>query len=134
MLTKSKALIFVAASFLSLACEASTSFTIDAKANCISNASTSSTTPYLKIQLDPGRYVFSLVNNNMSCQGSNLANGCNINGVFMQGGFATARWASTISSQPIVVDSTSTTYFAFVADDSCGNNSGQATILAEKAS
>lgn len=134
MLTKSKALIFVAASFMSLACEASTSITLDAKANCIPNASTTANTPYLKFQLDPGRYVFSLINNTMSCQRGSLVNGCNINAVAMSGGNATAHWGTTVTATPIVIDSTTSAYMASISDDNCNDNTGQVTILAEKAS
>jgi len=120
-----------------LVCSAATSVTIDANANCLS--STFGPTKHgtaVQIQLAPGRYVFSLVSNTMSCSNGDLSGGCLADSVFLQGGWGSARWGTTITAKPTVVDMTQATMtlWAYIADDGCQNNTGTAQILIQTAS
>ncbi|MBI0359510.1 hypothetical protein [Burkholderia oklahomensis] len=115
--------------------EASTSIMIDAKRNCLSSAfGTVSDGVPATFQLAPGRYVISIASNNMSCSGGVLANGCLINSVMLQGGFGTSRWGTTIT-EPTVVDVPGNTsgFVAYVNDNACADNTGQATLLIQTA-
>lgn len=122
------ALIFAAP----LASVAATSVTIDANANCLSSAfgPTTHGTPVI-ISLAPGRYVFSLVSNTMSCSNGDLSGGCLADTVILQGGWGSARWGTVIKAAPTVVDMTNTTMnlWAYIGDDGCANNTGTAQIL-----
>ncbi|MBN3230041.1 hypothetical protein [Pectobacterium brasiliense] len=118
--------------FFPFVAEAATSITIDPQANCLSAAFTDTLagTP-AKFSLEEGRYVFSLVSNTMNCSGA--SNSCIIDSVMLHGGFKNARWGVAVTSNPIVVDSTASQFFAYISDDSCNNNAGQATLLIQKA-
>lgn len=126
------ALVFAAP----LGAVASTSVTIDANANCLSapfglpGAGTA-----VKIPLQPGRYVFSLVSNTMSCSNNDVSNGCLIDTVMMQGGWGSARWGAVITAKPTVVDMTQTAMelSAYVGDAGCENNTGTAQVLIQTA-
>lgn len=125
------ALVFAAP----MAAMAATSVTIDANANCISSpfGPTAHGTA-VKIPLDAGRYVFSLVSNTMSCSNGDLSGGCLADSVFLQGGWGNARWGTTVSAKPTVVDMPQTAnLFAYIGDDGCQNNTGTAQILIQKA-
>lgn len=130
--------LFAAALLLAspLAAVASTSVTIDANANCLSSAfgPTAHGTP-VKIQLAPGRYVFSLVSNTMSCSNGDLSGGCLADTVFLQG-WGSARWGTVITANPSVVDVplANMTLSAYIGDDGCSNNTGTAQILIQTAS
>ena len=122
--------------FVAFSSQASTSITISALANCL--AAPPSTTDEggttASVQLEPGRYVLSLVSNNMSCSNGTLSGGCLIDTVMVQGGWGTSRWGKTVTAQPVVVDYTAaSTLSAYVYDQGCYNNTGQATLLIEKA-
>ncbi|ACZ75953.1 MULTISPECIES: hypothetical protein [Dickeya] len=111
--------------------EAATSVTIDALRNCqtaplVDTVSGTSA----KFSLEPGRYVLSLVSNTMNCTSSS---GCIIDTVMVQGGFKNARWGVSVTSNPVVVDSTGSAFIAYVSDDNCSDNIGQATLLIQKA-
>ncbi|WP_063533706.1 hypothetical protein [Burkholderia sp. MSMB1589WGS] len=124
----------VLASIIPFVCEASATVVVDAKRNCLSNTSNvSGGTPAL-LTLAPGRYVISIGSNNMRCSAGVLTNGCLINSVMLQGGFGNNRWGTTIT-QPTVVDvpGNTSTYIAYVSDDACGDNTGQATLLIQTA-
>ncbi|WP_338326452.1 hypothetical protein [Burkholderia multivorans] len=115
---------------------AATSVVIDAKANCLSSyvGRVSGGTP-VKLTLAPGRYAVSLTSNTMSCSGGSLTNGCNIGTVLIQGGYGSIRWGGTVTASPTVVEMTTAIMhaFAYVSDDYCGDNSGQATLLVQPA-
>jgi murein DD-endopeptidase MepM/ murein hydrolase activator NlpD len=86
----------------------------------------------VKFQLAPGKYIASLINNQMSCSGGNLTGGCLINTVIIQGsmGYGTAHWGLSIKS-PTLVDvpgPENSYYTAFVVDTLCSDNTGQATL------
>ncbi|HIH2658171.1 TPA: hypothetical protein ACYLK9_001161 [Burkholderia cenocepacia] len=112
--------------------QAATSITIDAKQNCIQNAVTPGPSygNSVAFQLAPGRYVMSLSTNTMSCTGGS---GCVIDAVHVVGGMDSARWGTTVTKQPTVVDVGSSapalTLWSFITDDVCADNSGQATLL-----
>ncbi|UPT56901.1 hypothetical protein [Dickeya zeae] len=113
--------------------EAATSVTIDALRNCqtaplVDTVSGTSA----KFTLEPGRYVLSLVSNTMNCTNSS-SNSCVIDTVMVQGGFKNARWGVSVTSNPVVVDSTGSAFIAYVSDDNCSDNIGQATLLIQKA-
>ena len=121
------ALVFAAP----LACVAATSVTINANSNCLSSPfgpTTGGTA--VRIPLAPGRYVFSLVSNDMSCSNGDLSGGCLIDTVFLQGGWGSARWGTVITAKPTVVEMTQATMelAAYVGDDGCFNNTGTAVI------
>ena len=113
---------------------ASTSVIIDAKAHCLSHSfgGVSGGAP-LTFQVPPGRYVFSLVNNTMSCSSGDLSGGCHMDTVFLQGGWGSARWGAVVTSTPTVIDMTRATMSmsAYVGDDGCYNNTGTAEIKME---
>ncbi|MCU1722453.1 hypothetical protein [Pseudomonas sp. 5P_5.1_Bac1] len=119
-----------------LACVAATSVTIDANSNCLSSPFGPVThgTP-VKIQLAPGRYVFSLVSNSMSCSNGDLSGGCLADTVFLQG-WGSARWGALVTANPSVVDvpQANMTLYAYIGDDGCSNNTGTAVILIQTAS
>ncbi|WP_446904461.1 hypothetical protein [Burkholderia sp. YIM B11467] len=112
--------------------QAATSITIDAKQNCIQNAIVPGPSygNSATVQLAPGRYVMSLSTNTMSCTGGS---GCLIDAVHLVGGMGSARWGTTVTKQPTIVDvggsATALTLWSFVTDDACSDNSGQATLL-----
>ena len=112
--------------------QAATSITIDAKQNCLQNASTPGPSygNSAAFQLATGRYVMSLSTNTMSCTGGS---GCLIDAVHVVGGMGSARWGTTVTKQPTVVDvggsGTALTLWSFITDDACADNSGQATLL-----
>lgn len=114
------------------------SFTINAKDHCIypplSNVRVQPGTA-LQFQLPPGTYTMSLLSNNMSCANGSLSDGCQISSVYLQGGLGNARWGTTVGSAPITVNvPTTATFMAFVTDDNCVDNTGTATIQADKVS
>lgn len=119
--------------FLPFVSEAATSITIDPQRNCLTApaldtlAGTSA-----KFSLEPGRYVLSLVSNSMNCNRSS-GNSCIIDAVMVQGGFKNARWGVSVTSNPIVVDSSGSPFIAYISDDNCNDNIGQATLLIQKA-
>ncbi|MBR8273596.1 hypothetical protein KDX15_07105 [Burkholderia cenocepacia] len=112
--------------------QAATSITIDAKQNCIQNAITPGPSygNSAAFQLATGRYVMSLSTNTLSCSGGS---GCLIDAVHVVGGMGSARWGTTVTKQPTVVDvgggGTVLTLWSFITDDACADNSGQATLL-----
>ncbi|WP_412023329.1 hypothetical protein [Burkholderia cepacia] len=116
----------------SFTAQAATSITIDAKQNCIQNAIVPGPSygNSATVQLAPGRYVMSLSTNTMSCTGGS---GCLIDAVHLVGGMGSARWGTTVTKQPTIVDvggsATALTLWSFVTDDACSDNSGQATLL-----
>lgn len=116
----------------SFTAQAATSITIDAKQNCIQNAIVPGPSygNSATVQLAPGRYVMSLSTNTMSCTGGS---GCLIDAVHLVGGMGSARWGTTVTKQPTIVDvggsATALTLWSFVTDDVCSDNSGQATLL-----
>jgi len=116
---------------------ASTSVIVDAKAHCLSHSfgGVSGGAP-LTFQLAPGRYVLSLVNNTMSCSSGDLSNGCDMDTVFLQGGWGSARWGAVVTATPTVIDMTRNTMplAAYVGDDGCYNNTGTAEIKIEPTS
>ncbi|WKV52017.1 hypothetical protein [Dickeya fangzhongdai] len=113
--------------------EAATTIAIDSQRNCL-------TTPFsdtlsgtsAKFSLEQGRYVFSLVSNSMNCNSSS-GNGCPIDTVMVQGGFKNARWGTSVTSTPVVVDTTTSQFVVYISDDNCNDNIGQATLLIQKA-
>jgi len=114
------------------------SFTINAKDHCIypplSNVRVQAGTA-LQFQLQPGTYTVSLLSNSMSCANGSLSDGCQISSVYLQGGLGNARWGTTVGSTPITVNvPTTSTFMAFVTDDNCVDNTGSATIQADKVS
>ncbi|WDD95943.1 hypothetical protein Bsp3421_006126 [Burkholderia sp. FERM BP-3421] len=119
-----------------LVSSAATSIPIDARNNCITAVfgRAPGGTP-ARFQLTPGRYVISLVSNNMSCAGGGLGGGCLIDTVFMQGGWGTAHWGTNATAHPSVIDVTNTTtdMYAYVSDDICSDNAGGATLLIQPA-
>ncbi|MBN3137454.1 hypothetical protein [Pectobacterium punjabense] len=118
--------------FFSFATEAATNITIDPKSNCLSTPFTDTLTGTpVKFTLDQGRYVFSLVSNTMNCMGA--SNNCIIDSVMLQGGFKNARWGVSVTSTPTVVDTTTSPFVAYIVDDNCNDNAGQATLLIQKA-
>ncbi|QQK72099.1 hypothetical protein HG702_11785 [Pectobacterium versatile] len=118
--------------FFSFAADAATSITIDPRTHCVSAPFTDTLTGTpAKFTLDQGRYVVSLVSNTMNCTGA--SNNCIIDTVMLHGGFKTARWGVAVTSDPIVVDSTQSQFFAYISDDNCNDNAGQATLLIQKA-
>ncbi|WP_231753024.1 hypothetical protein [Burkholderia sp. TSV86] len=74
----------------------------------------------------------------MSCSGGVLTNGCMIHSVMLQGGLGTSssRWGTSIT-EPTVVDLTGpgslSNLIAYVSDDQCADNTGQATLLIQPA-
>ncbi|MBN3727835.1 hypothetical protein [Burkholderia sp. Ac-20379] len=123
---------------VSFAAQAATSVTIDAKLNCNQSAVTSgaATGTSASFQLAPGRYVMSVTNNKLNCLPNTNLGLCGIDTVHVQGGILNARWGVAVTAQPIVVDVGSTTvanFFAWVSDDNCVDNSGQATLLIQQA-
>ncbi|OMU39303.1 hypothetical protein AQ775_31065 [Burkholderia pseudomallei] len=113
---------------------ASTSIQIDARQNCLATVfGKVSNGASATFQLAPGRYVVSIASNNMSCSGGSLTNGCLIDTVMLQGGNGNSHWGVAIN-RPTVVDVPSTSgLFAYVSDDVCSDNTGQATLLIQTA-
>ncbi|ABK06988.1 hypothetical protein QZM97_30880 [Burkholderia orbicola] len=131
---RTKLIVAALAAMVSLTCSAATSVVIDAKANCLSSfVGTVSGGTSAKFRLARGQYAVSLVSNTMSCGGGSLDNGCNIDTVMMQGGYGygSIRWGTAITAKPTVILMTSdlNDVFAYVSDDYCGDNVGQATLL-----
>ncbi|AQQ33988.1 hypothetical protein [Burkholderia cenocepacia] len=133
---RNKLITAALAAMVPLMCDAATSVVIDAKANCLSSyvGTVSGGTP-VKLTLAGGRYAVSLTSNSMSCSGGALANGCNIDTAFMQGGFGNIRWGGTATAHPTVIEmpSSVSNVYVYVSDDYCGDNSGQATLLIQPA-
>ncbi|WP_419685815.1 hypothetical protein ACN22W_01085 [Burkholderia theae] len=129
---RNKLIVAALAAMVPLMCDAATSVVIDAKANCLSSyvGTVSGGTP-AKLALAPGRYAVSLTSNTMSCSGGSLTGGCNIDTAIVQGGFGSIRWGGAITARPTVVEMTGgvMNVFAYVSDDYCGDNMGQATLL-----
>ncbi|WP_192456365.1 hypothetical protein [Musicola keenii] len=119
--------------FLSFASTASTSITIDAKKNCLAAPSDSTMTSGSSaiFQLEQGRYVLSLVSNSMNCSSLSSIT-CPIDVVMVAGGMKNARWGISVTSTPVVVDSTTTSFIAYISDNNCYDNVGQATLLIQK--
>ncbi|MBA0214767.1 hypothetical protein [Pectobacterium brasiliense] len=118
--------------FFSFAAEAATNITIDPQRNCLSAPFTDTLTGTpVKFTLDQGRYVVSLVSNTMNCMGA--SNSCIIDSVMLQGGFKNARWGVSVTSNPTVVDTTTSSFVAYIVDDNCNDNAGKATLLIQKA-
>jgi hypothetical protein len=115
---------------------AATSVPIDARNNCVTAVfgHAPGGTP-ARFQLAPGRYIVSLVSNNMSCSNGTLGGGCQIDTVFLQGGWGTARWGTVATARPTVIDMTmsASDIYAYVSDDVCSDNTGQATLLVQPA-
>ncbi|KGW12162.1 hypothetical protein X980_1837 [Burkholderia pseudomallei MSHR4000] len=112
---------------------ASTSIQIDARQNCLAVFGKVSNGASATFQLAPGRYVVSIASNNMSCSGGSLTNGCLIDTVILQGGNGNSHWGVAIK-RPTVVDIPDTSLlFAYVSDDVCSDNTGQATLLIQTA-
>lgn len=129
------AAVLVAAALSGFA-QADTSITIDAKQNCLSNAwGTTSGGSTANFQLPPGRYIATLVSNNMSCSYGMLG-GCNIDTVMVQGGFGNARWGLAVNANPTVIEVTSEYlgFVAYVSDNICSDNTGSAKLLLQSAS
>ncbi|WJM85977.1 hypothetical protein QUF31_02275 [Dickeya chrysanthemi] len=132
MICRTSISVFMLA-FASFASEAATSVAIDSLRNCL-------TTPFsdtlsgssAKFSLEQGRYVLSLVSNSMNCTSSS-SNSCPIDTVMVQGGFKSARWGVSVTSTPIVVDTTTSQFVVYISDDNCNDNIGQATLLIQKA-
>ncbi|WP_082727985.1 hypothetical protein [Burkholderia mayonis] len=131
---RAKIIAGVLAAIVPFVCEAATSVVIDAKRNCLSNTGNVSGGTPATFPLAPGRYVISIASNNMSCSNGVLTNGCLINSVFVQGGYGNNRWGTTVT-QPTVVDVPGNTsgFIAYVSDDACADNTGQATLLIQTA-
>ncbi|AUC44105.1 hypothetical protein D083_3756 [Dickeya solani RNS 08.23.3.1.A] len=51
----------------------------------------------------------------------------------VQGGFKNSRWGVSVTSTPVVVDTTTSPFIAYISDDNCNDNIGQATLLIQKA-
>ncbi|AHI63349.1 membrane protein [Burkholderia thailandensis] len=124
----------VLAAVIPFVCEAASTVVVDAKRNCLSNTGTVSGGTPATFPLAPGRYVVAISPNNMSCSAGVLTGGCLINSVMLQGRYGNNRWGTTIT-QPTVVDvpGNTSTYIAYVSDDACGDNTGQATLLIQTA-
>ncbi|AQQ18718.1 hypothetical protein [Burkholderia cenocepacia] len=129
---RTKLIAAALAAMASLTCSAATSVVIDAKANCLSSSfGTVSGGTSAKFRLAKGQYAVSLVSNTMSCSGGSLENGCNIDTVVMQGGYGSIRWGTAVTAKRTVILMTGdlNDVFAYVSDDYCGDNVGQATLL-----
>ncbi|VWD45390.1 hypothetical protein [Burkholderia lata] len=117
-----------------LMCDAATSVVIDAKANCLSSyVGAVSGGTSARLALAQGRYAVSLTSNTMSCNGGMLGGGCNIDTAIIQGGFGSIRWGGAVTARPTVVEIGGgvVNVYAYVSDDRCSDNTGQATLLFE---
>ncbi|KGD83580.1 hypothetical protein C7434_3022 [Pantoea sp. PNA 14-12] len=122
--------------FIALSSQAATSININALQNCITSPpGTAAAGKPAQFQMQKGTYDVSITNNNMSCSSNDLGGGCAIDTVLLQGGlgYSTNRWGQSITSTPVrvYVDVTST-IIAWVSDDGCYNNTGQATLVINK--
>ncbi len=114
--------------------------TVSALAHCVQTAPpiSGNKTTFL---LPPGRYVASLVSNNMSCASGNITGTCAIDAVIMQGNSGatengTAEWGASIKKPPIVLEvpgAATVSFSAFVLDPFCGDNTGQSTLRFQSA-
>ncbi|EMD9441701.1 hypothetical protein E2P84_28155 [Burkholderia cepacia] len=129
---RNKLITAALAAMVPLMCDAATSVVIDARANCLSSyvGTVSGGTP-VKLALAPGRYTVSLIANSMSCGGGALEHGCNIDTAIIQGGFGSIRWGGAVTARPTVIEmaGSGTNVFAYVSDDYCLDNTGQAALL-----
>ncbi|VWC37870.1 hypothetical protein [Burkholderia lata] len=133
---RNKLITAALAAMVPLMCDAATSIVLDARANCLSSyvGTVSGGTP-AKLALAPGRYAVSLIANTMSCGGGALEHGCNIDTAFIQGGFGSIRWGGTATARPTIVEMTGAVInvSAYVSDDYCLDNTGQARLLFQPA-
>jgi len=117
------------------------SIPINAASNCINISNPGSVTGgAATFQLAPGRYVASLIKNNMACRSLDVTKACDINTVIIQGvdnGLTadTARWGLSVKTPTVVqvFGPTSASFVAFVIDDGCSDNTGGATLLIQQA-
>ncbi|VWC36649.1 outer membrane protein [Burkholderia lata] len=131
---RNKLITAALAAMVPLMCDAATSVVIDAKANCLSSyVGKVSGGTSARLALAQGRYAVSLTSNTMSCSGGNLGGGCNIDTAIIQGGFGSIRWGGAVTARPTVVEISGgvVNVYAYVSDDYCGDNAGQATLLFE---
>ncbi|MCI4029602.1 hypothetical protein [Dickeya dianthicola] len=132
MMRRTSISVFMLA-FASFASTAATTITVDSQRNCLTAPSMDTLSgTSAKFSLEQGRYVLSLVSNSMNCTSSS-SNSCPIDTVMVQGGFKNARWGVSVTSTPIVVDTTTSPFIAYISDDNCNDNIGQATLLIQKA-
>lgn len=112
---------------------ASTSVDIDAVKNCLTypiTDSADSSGVSAKFQIDPGRYNVSITSNNMNCNPVT----CPIDTIIVQGG-DNARWGTSVTTEPKVISISTTSqkeFVAYISDDRCTDNRGEATLTFEK--
>jgi hypothetical protein len=123
-----------------LAARAEVSVAIDANANCFDTIAGSVVQSVVNFQLDPGNYIASLTNNNMSCSYNNQNRGCHINSVIIRGiddvsPYSNTGWGQAISTPTVVsVSGTAAMSFtAFIMDNGCSDNTGKAILTFQKA-
>jgi len=125
--------LFVASAVYADSCPQETSYTVDARQNCLGAPWGKSNGTPAKFFVSPGKYLVYLGANNMSCMNNDLSNGCNIDTVLIHGGMMTARWGRSISGPTqIEVSDSSGSFVAYVADDNCGDNTGSAKLIFQK--
>lgn len=127
--------------YFSTAAAAPIDLTINAQAHCFTT--TFGTGGISIVTLTPGRYVASLINSSMSCNGGVITDGCSIDTVILQtkGGSTAAGnktyWGVSVKKNaPVVVDIPGTAPLdavAFVVDSDCSDNTGQGTLRFQKA-
>lgn len=136
---KSQMLSIAIATSAALASAGANAFTVDVTVNALAQCVTTSDSTVtggsrVSFQLPAGRYVASLVNNTMSCNGGNLSGLCAINTVIVQGfspsGGGTGDWGASVKTPMVfeVPGSTAVQFGAFVLDSYCPDNTGQSTL------
>jgi hypothetical protein len=129
-------IIAFSAAVICAGANAATDITVSALSHCVDVSSSAVTGGRQTFQLAPGRYVASLLSNNMSCGGGGLLTPpCNIDTVIVRGwdGISppgTAEWGVSVKN-PTVVEvpgSAAVSFTAFVIDAPCSDNTGQSTL------
>jgi hypothetical protein len=123
-----------------LAAMADVSVAIDANANCFDTNVGTVTQSIVTFQLDPGNYIASLTNNNMSCSYNKQDQGCHITSVIIRGingvaPYGNTAWGQAVSSPTIVSvpGSAAISFTAFIMDNGCSDNTGKAILTFQKA-
>lgn len=124
-------LVMTSAFLYSAVAVSDVTLSVDAKANCLDTAS--STFPFGRVapvSIPAGTYNVYISNNNMSCSGGNVTNGCFIDHIVVRGWPSVAgNWGFTATTTPVSANvSSATTFNAFVVDTPCSDNTGSATI------
>lgn len=135
MMNTKKTLIALTA-FVAFSSQAATNININALQNCITAPpGTAAAGAPAQFPMQKGTYEVSITNNNMSCSNNDLGGGCAMDTVLLQGGigYSSSRWGQSITATPVrVYIDVNATMIAWVSDDGCYNNTGQATLVINK--